>query len=151
MRPWESENRPDEETLRQLVKKGYNDREIGEMFNQSPDNIAYKRKKAHPPIEKDTVPRLDHRADGTIPWDLDTAKNHHHDRIARLLRARNRRRHGLSNAPDVEKRIDRLERELREEDVVIDYNREIGFFKRRRDPSIDSPDAVVRQPTDPGV
>lgn len=134
---------PDATTLRRLVDEGKTDVELAALYGVSDPAIRYWRKKFG--ITR-AAGRVDHRADGAIPWELDTARGHHADPIAKTLRMRNRLRHGLEVSPDYRRRVEQLEADLAAEDLVIDYEREVGFLTRKRDPAVDSPDSIVRMP-----
>lgn len=144
-RPWGANGGPSDERLRQLVEvEGMTDRQIAEQYNVAENTVRYWRKRAS--IERDSPERIDHRAEGAIPWELNTAAGHHMDPLARLLRARNRLRHGLDVPADVRRRIEKLEEDLEAENLVLDYNRVDGFITRPRDPKLDRASTIVRIP-----
>lgn len=68
------------------------------------------------------------------------------DPMARILRNRNRLKHGLRVPEDAKERIKRMEDHLRIRNRVVNYSRERGFFTVDRDPRIDKPDSIVRVP-----
>ncbi|HEU0239764.1 MAG TPA: hypothetical protein VFR11_10875 [Micromonosporaceae bacterium] len=149
MRAWELSKTLDQETLRDLVvNKRKTDREIAEMYDTTAPTIRYHRLKANPPIRKKAPERISHRADNTIPWILDMSQGHQMDPMARLLRHRNRLKHGLPIPADARPRIADLERHLKETNRVINYTRELGFHTVRRDPKLDKPDSIVRVPSE---
>jgi hypothetical protein len=84
-----------------------------------------------------------------IPWLI--SKGHHNHPLLRALRYRSRKKQGFPLSDDQQRRVDTLERGLAEHDQVVNYSSESGFYLVPRDPKIDSPDAVVRLPTEPTV
>jgi hypothetical protein len=147
MKPWGLAKELDEETLRHLVVvKKLTDQQIADAYETTAPTIRYHRIKANPPIIKNTAPRIDHRADGAVPWSLDVGQGHHMDPTARMLRNRNRLKRGLSVPEDAKVRVEKAEKHLAERNWVIDYNRQLGFHTIRRDPKIDRPDVIVRIP-----
>jgi hypothetical protein len=145
-RPWANGGGPDGEEVRRLVEdEGYTDRQLAEHYGVSEPTARYYRIREGI-LKPDAPDRIDHRATGAIPWELDTKQGHHSDPLARVLRNRNRMRHGKYVAPELARQVERLEEDLAAEDAVIDYNREIGFHTRKRDPKIDDPDNIVRVP-----
>lgn len=143
-RPWEAGGGPDPAALRRLVEvENLTDRQIGARYNVTEASVRNWRTKAH--IDRDSPERIDHRADGAIPWQLDASQNHHADPIARTLRIRNRMRHGLDVPAESRRRVLRLEKDLEDAGLVIDYSPELGFHTRRRVDS-DAADSIVRMP-----
>jgi hypothetical protein len=145
MRPWQGGGRPSDEEIRRLVTdEGYTDRQLADHFGVTEPTARYYRLQAG--IKKAQQGRLNHRASGAIPWRFNTKLGHHRDPIARLLRARERIKAGTSQPPDVIRRVEELERDLAELDLVIEYDREDGFSTAERDPNIDDPQSIVRKP-----
>lgn len=143
-KPWSAGGGPEDDELRRLVEElGLTDDAIAETHGVTEATVRYWRKRAN--LRRDRPERIDHKADGAIPWPLNTAAGHHMDAIARLLRQRNQLKHGVAIPDDVKRRIDKMLEVLEHEKLVIDYDYERGFITRDRDEQ-DSPDTIVRQP-----
>lgn len=150
VKPWELSRVLDEETLRDLaVRQRKTDQEIATMFGVTKPSIRNHRLKAHPPIMKRQVERLDHRGTKAIPWTLDSSQGHHMHPLAVLLRRRHRLQQGLPIPADAVGRIKEYEDQLRAKGMVLNYSRELGFHTVRRDPKLDAPDSIVRMPPEP--
>lgn len=144
MRPWEANGGPDDDELRRLVEaEGLTDAGIADRYGVTEATVRHWRKRAN--LRKERPERIDHKADGTIPWEMNTALGHHMDPIARLLRQRNRARHGMPMPDDVARRVEKMVEILKTEGLVIDYDYEKGFVTRERDKD-DAPDVIVRIP-----
>lgn len=144
MKPWGAAGGPDDEELRRLVEElSKTNQEIADVYGVTEATVRYWQKRAN--LRRDRPERLDHKADGTIPWVMNTAAGHHMDVVARLLRQRNQLKHGQAIPADVRARIEKMEEVLKTHGLVIDYDYEQGFITRARDKQ-DSPDTIVRQP-----
>lgn len=144
-KPWSANGGPDPAELRRLIfEEKLTDREIGALYGVTASAAQQWREKIG--IKRSTATRVDHRATGAIPWELDASLGHHHDPIARLLRYRNRLKHGEPVAENICRRIKEMEDALAAEGVVIDYDPAAGFITRARDPQLDRPEDIVRQP-----
>lgn len=146
---WSAGGGPDPATIRRLVEdEGLTDVQIGTMYGVDEATVRYYRKRAGL-VKAGRAPRIDHRADGAIPWPLDASRRHHMDPIARMLRSRNKRRHGVDIPPAELRRLEKFEADLAKADLVIDYDPARGFITRSRDPDLDDPDSIVRVPPPP--
>lgn len=147
MKPWEA-SIPDCETLKRLVfEEGLTNNQIAAQIGIAEPTLRYHLKKCgivRPSRSK--LPRLDHKGDGAVPWDLDSSQGHHMDPTVRLLRARNALAHGREVPTDQVGRLRVMEKTLQEERLVVSYNRDLGFHFVRRNDNIDDPDSIVRRP-----
>jgi hypothetical protein len=144
-RPWVAGGGPDEETLRRLVSEGKTNQQIAEIFGATDESSARYWLDKHK-IARSRAVRIDHFRTGAVPWRLEAV--HSNDPIARLLRQRDRWLHGEDVLPSTIAAIKLMEKDLAETGRVFDYDPAAGFVSRRRDPSIDAPDAIVRAPQD---
>lgn len=149
-KPWSLSKILDEEALRhEVVVKRMTDQQIADKYSTTAPTIRYHRLRANPPIKRKSSPRVDHRADGAIPWTLNVGLGHHMDPTARLLRTRNLMKHNSPRVTeDAARRVKQMEDHLAMRGWVIDYTRERGFFTVDRDKKLDAPDSIVRVPPD---
>lgn len=147
-KPWSLSKILDEGMLRhEVVVKRMTDQQIADKYNTTAPTIRYHRLRANPPIKRESAPRVDHRADGAIPWVLDVGQGHHMDPTARLLRTRNLMKHNSPRVTaDAARRVKEMEDHLMLRGWVINYTRERGFFPVDRDKRLDKPDSIVRVP-----
>lgn len=88
--------------------------------------------------------RLSHRR--FIPWQCTKDDNFHP--IAYALRAWSTEAQGKPVHPNQQWGLTRLQTHLAEHQMVVDYNRDEGFFLVPRDPVCDDPDLPIRRPPD---
>lgn len=129
---------PDVATLAKLLEENSH-AQLAERLGVSRQTIGYWAKRAG--LGR-AAPPMTHK--DILPWKIRAAD--HHDSIARALRWLDAARKGTTLEATQQREVDRLAAFLEKEDVVVDYERERGFFFRRRDPKIDAPEDVIRRP-----
>jgi hypothetical protein len=139
-RPWGAGGGPDEATLREMVRE-MTDVEIGEQYGVARQTVAYWRGRAHIKRRNGV---MSHKQ--WIPWELNAADAH--DSVAKRLREYSTIQQGGKLQPQAKLRLEKFLQFLREEDVVVDYDRERGFQLRRRDPKIDRAGDLIRRPVE---
>jgi DNA-binding CsgD family transcriptional regulator len=138
-RPWGAGGGPDETTLREMVRTGMTDVEIGDQYGVARQTVAYWRGRSHIKRRNGV---MSHKQ--WIPWELNAADAH--DSVAKRLREHSTIQQGGKLDTAAKLRLDKFLAFLREEDVVVDYDREKGFQLRRRDPTVDAPGDLIRRP-----
>jgi DNA-binding CsgD family transcriptional regulator len=139
-RPWGAGGGPDESTLREMVRSGLTDVEIGDQYGVARQTVAYWRNRAHIKRRNGV---MSHKQ--WIPWELNAADAH--DSVAKRLREYSTIQQGGKLQPQAKQRLEKFIAFLTEEDVVVDYNREDGFRLRRRDPALDADGDIIRRPS----
>ena len=139
MQPWQAGGGPSDDVLRELIDAGVTQREIGERYGVKRQTVGYWIKRAGLGTRSAGRSHKDY-----LPWDVKAED--HHDSIARALRWYSTREQGGDLDPVAKREVERLLEFLKEEKVVVDYERDRGFFFRRRKPGVDRVTDIIRRP-----
>lgn len=136
---------PDNDVLLKLRRQGWSYEDIAQEYGVTKGAVYLRLKQA-----KATTDRPDYSH--LIPWTVRT--EHAHARPAGMLRMLGRREAGLAIPPAKERMLDRWLAEVKEANVVVDYDPDYppnpanpkngGWHYRRRKP--EDGDSLVRKP-----
>jgi hypothetical protein len=139
MQPWAANGGPSDEKLRELLDQGLTQKEIGERYGVRRQTVGYWVKRAGLSNRATAITHKDY-----LPWNV--RDTDHHDSIARALRWYSTLQQGGELDYVAKREVQRLLDFLKARNVVVNYDRDRGFFLVPRKPGVDKATDIIRRP-----